>query len=195
MEKFQALVYSLKHVRRLVAWLRRRPRTEQVHSLDTEERVRRIRSEAERYYRNGDYFCSEAVVKAVRDELGLPLPDEIISLASGFPLGMGGSGCTCGAVAGGVMALGMFFGRTNPGDKRVKTAMRLAAAAELHEGFKNRHRSVCCRVLTKGHKIGSREHLDQCRAFTGEVAEETARIILRELGQRAPAVSSVPRDA
>ena len=148
---------------------------------------------AERYYRNGDYLCSEAVVKAVKDGLGLSLPDEIISLASGFPLGMGGSGCSCGGVVGGIMALGMVFGRTKPGDKRVKTAMHLAA--ELHEAFRNRHRSVCCRVLTKGHKIGSREHLDQCRAFTGEVAEETARIILRELGQRAPAVSSVPRDA
>ena len=32
-------------------------------------------------------------------------------MASGFPVGIGGSGCTCGAIAGGIMALGMVFGR------------------------------------------------------------------------------------
>jgi C_GCAxxG_C_C family probable redox protein len=40
-------------------------------------------------------------------------------MASGFPVGIGGSGCTCGAIAGGVMAIGMFFGRTSPKDQKV----------------------------------------------------------------------------
>jgi hypothetical protein len=30
-------------------------------------------------------------------------------------------------------------------------------------------------------ELGSPEHMDQCISFTGEVAEETARIIVREL--------------
>lgn len=29
-----------------------------------------------------------------------------------MPTGIGGSGCVCGAVTGGVLALGYFFGRT-----------------------------------------------------------------------------------
>jgi C_GCAxxG_C_C family probable redox protein len=60
------------------------------------------------------------------DEFALPLPDAVISMASGFPVGMGGSGCTCGAIVGGIMAIGMFFGRTEPKDPKVNKAMRLA---------------------------------------------------------------------
>ena len=41
-------------------------------------------------------------------------------MASGFPVGMGGSGCTCGAVVGGIMAIGMFFGRVQAKDSKVQ---------------------------------------------------------------------------
>lgn len=141
--------------------------------------IKGIRNRAEAYYRNGDFYCSEAIVKTIRDEFNLPLPDEVIAMASGFPVGMGGSGCTCGALVGGIMALGLFFGRTEPKDAKVQKAMELAK--ELHDTFKERHRSTCCRVLTKGMELGSPEHMAQCVSFTGEVAGETARIIVREL--------------
>lgn len=142
----------------------------------------RIKATAEAYYRNGDYYCSEAIVRTIRDEFGLDLPDEVIALSSGFPVGMGGSGCTCGAIAGGTMAIGMFFGRTQPKDPRVDQAMALSR--ELHDAFLANHRSVCCRVLTKGMVLGSPDHMDQCIAFTGEVALKTARLIVRELEVR-----------
>ncbi|CQR70867.1 Putative redox-active protein (C_GCAxxG_C_C) [Sporomusa ovata DSM 2662] len=141
--------------------------------------VVKIRQDAETYYRNGDFYCSEAIVKAIKDEFILPLPDAVISMASGFPVGMGGSGCTCGAIAGGIMAIGMFFGRTEPKDPKVNKAMKLAK--ELHDIFKERHSCLCCRVLTKGMELGSPAHMEQCISFSGEVAEETAKIIIREL--------------
>lgn len=139
----------------------------------------RIRLIAEQYYRDGDYYCSESIVKTIRDEFGLPVPDSAIAMASGFPVGIGGSGCMCGAVAGGIMALGMFFGRQKPKDETVNRCMALAR--ELHDIFRERHTCLCCRVLTKGMVLTSPEHMKQCVAFTGEVAEETARIILREM--------------
>lgn len=141
--------------------------------------IERIRKKAEAYYRDGEFYCSEAIVKTIKDEFNMPVPNDVIAMASGFPVGMGGSGCTCGALVGGIMALGLFFGRTEPGDAKVKKAMELAK--ELHDNFKERHRSTCCRVLTKGMELGSPEHMAQCISFTGEVAEETARIIVREL--------------
>ena len=140
------------------------------------ERIRRV---AEEYYRNGDYYCSESIVKTIRDEFGLPVPDSAIAMASGFPVGIGGSGCMCGAIAGGVMALGMFFGREKPRDEVANKCMALSK--ELHDVFRERHKCLCCRVLTKGMELGSPEHMKQCVSFTGEVAEETARIIAREL--------------
>ena len=53
--------------------------------------VEKIRKNAETYYREGDYYCSEAIVKSIKDEFRLEFPDSVISLASGFPVGMGGS--------------------------------------------------------------------------------------------------------
>jgi C_GCAxxG_C_C family probable redox protein len=137
-----------------------------------------IRKTAEDYYRSGDFYCSEAIVKTIRDAFALQAPDEVIAMASGFPVGMGGAGCTCGAVTGGIMALGLVFGRTRAKDNKVDKAMKLSK--ELHDLFKARHQNLCCRILTKGMRLGSARHMEQCIAFTGEVAEETAKIILRE---------------
>ena len=78
-----------------------------------------LRKKAEEYYRNRDFYCSEAVLKVLKDSFEAPYGDEIIKLASGFPVGMG-NGCTCGAVNGGVMAIGMFFGRGEAGGPEVK---------------------------------------------------------------------------
>lgn len=141
--------------------------------------LHKIKTTAENYYRNGDFYCSESIVKTIKDEFGLPVSDDVVAMASGFPVGIGGSGCTCGAVAGGIMALGLFFGRTQPKDTKVDNTMALSK--ELHDTFRDRHRSLCCRVLTKGMTLGSSEHMEQCIYFTGEVAEETAKIIAREL--------------
>lgn len=52
----------------------------------------RIRKQAEDYCRQGDYFCSEAIIRTIRDEFKLDVPDDVIAMASGFPVGMGGSG-------------------------------------------------------------------------------------------------------
>ncbi len=139
----------------------------------------KVREKAENYYRNRDFYCSEAIVKTIKEEFDLDISDEVIAMASGFPVGMGGSGCTCGAVAGGIMALGLFFGRTKAKDKKVDKTMKLSK--ELHDIFKGRHKSLCCRILTKDMKMGGKEHINQCIYFTGDVAYETAKIICREL--------------
>ncbi|APH13546.1 C_GCAxxG_C_C family protein [Clostridium sporogenes] len=136
----------------------------------------KIRKVAEDYYRNGDFYCSEAVVKTIRDEFKIEVSDDVIAMASGFPVGMGGSGCTCGAITGGIMALGMVFGRKEAKDPRVVKSMELSK--NLHDDFKKEHKSLCCRFLTKDMELGSKEHMDQCIAFTGEAAERVARIIV-----------------
>lgn len=143
--------------------------------------IARIRDLAEGYYRDGDFYCSEAIVKTIKDEFHLPISDDVIAAASGFPIGMGGSGCSCGAVTGGVMALGLFFGRTEAKDDKVNKAMVLAN--ELHEIFRKSHSTICCRILTAGMELGSLKHMEQCISLTGEVAEEVAKIILREMAQ------------
>ncbi len=140
-----------------------------------------IRSAAEEYVRSGQLYCPEAIVKAINDGFHTGFPDSIIRLASGFSYGMGGAGCSCAAVTGGVMAIGMFFGRKEPGDPGVDRCLGLCR--ELHTVFSGRHGFVCCRSLTHGMKLNSPEQREQCITFTGEVAEEATRIILREINR------------
>jgi C_GCAxxG_C_C family probable redox protein len=58
------------------------------------------------------YKCAESVLLAVAEEQGIE-NEFIPSIASGFCSGMGRTGGLCGAVAGGVMALGLSYGRQN----------------------------------------------------------------------------------
>ena len=137
--------------------------------------LERIRKIAEDYYRNGDFYCSEAVVKTIIDEFQIDVSEDVIKMASGFPVGMGGMGCTCGALTGGVMAIGLVYGRSQGKDTKVNKAMELSA--KLYQIFCERHKVSCCKVLTRGMEKGSPEHMEQCIAFTGEMAYEAAKII------------------
>ena len=137
--------------------------------------LEKIRKIAEDYYRNGDFYCSEAVVKTIIDEFQIDVSEDVIKMASGFPVGMGGMGCTCGALTGGVMAIGLVYGRSQGKDPKVNKAMELSA--KLYQIFCERHKVSCCKVLTRGMEKGSSEHMEQCIAFTGEMAYEAAKII------------------
>ena len=137
--------------------------------------LEKIRKIAEDYYRNGDFYCSEAVVKTIIDEFQIDVSEDVIKMASGFPVGMGGMGCTCGALTGGVMAIGLVYGRSQGKDPKVNKAMELSA--KLYQIFCERQKVSCCKVLTRGMEKGSPEHMEQCIAFTGEMAYEAAKII------------------
>ena len=142
--------------------------------------IRKISEDAENLYRGG-FFCSEALISSIRSNFELDIPEEVIAMASGFPIGIGRSKCLCGAVSGGVMVLGLFFGRTKKGDSKVEKTLELSK--ELHDWFKqaNGKNALCCRILTKGFDMASGEHKEQCIKFTGMVAGKVAEIIVREL--------------
>ncbi|MDW7650467.1 MAG: C-GCAxxG-C-C family (seleno)protein [Bacillota bacterium] len=148
--------------------------------LHKEVSVGKIRCDAEELFIKGDFFCSEAIIASVKNNFNINMPDEMIAMASGFPVGIGRSKCVCGAVSGGVMALGYFFGRTQGGDPKVQKT--LALAHELQQSFQDNHQHLCCRILTKGMDMDAGEHKNQCVSFTGEIAGKVATIIVRELG-------------
>lgn len=137
-----------------------------------------VYNKAGELFRTGKFFCSEAIVCTMRETFDSNMPIEMISVASGFPVGVGRQKCMCGAISGGVISLGYFFGRTEGGDPKVKKTMELTA--ELHQIFKDKNKVACCSILTKGMDMASGEHKDQCVRFTSEMAKETARIIARE---------------
>lgn len=79
--------------------------------------------------------------------------------------------------------LGLFLGRTQPKDLNVNKT--IALSKELHDIFRENHKSLCCRVLTKDMALGFPKHKEQCIRFTGEVAEVTAKLIIRDLNLEA----------
>lgn len=149
--------------------------------LKNEVSIKKITKDAEELFRGG-FFCSEAVVSAIRSNFELDVPEEVIAMASGFPVGIGRSKCLCGAVSGGVMAIGLIFGRTVQKDPQVEQT--LALSKELHDWFKsaNGKNALCCRILTKEFDMGAGEHKEQCIRFTGMVAGKVAEMIVREKG-------------
>jgi C_GCAxxG_C_C family probable redox protein len=103
--------------------------------------------------------CAQAVLQATT---GIDDP-RMMEMAKAFGGGVGGSKCLCGAVSGGVMALGW----SGQGKK----------SARLIEAFRESNRVTCCVALSRPYEWKSREHLANCRTIT----EETATIVERLL--------------
>ncbi|MTI70999.1 MAG: hypothetical protein FH751_12180 [Firmicutes bacterium] len=147
--------------------------------MKKEVSIKKIKNDAENLFRKGDFYCSEAIVSSIKSNFEIDMPDEMIAMASGFPIGIGKSKCVCGAVSGGVLCIGYFFGRTKGGDSKVQNTLKLAN--ELQKSFRDNHGCLCCHVHTKGLDMASGEHKEQCISFTGEIAKKAAEIIVREL--------------
>jgi len=124
-------------------------------------------------------MCAESVLTVLNQGLGGGLPPEMaVRLTSGLPEGLGGSGCTCGSLSGGVLSLGLFLGRDGSGFGNGKLVMSRAKA--LQHAFRERFDATCCRVLTKELKPGSMEHFQQCSLRAGFAAQTAARLILQK---------------
>ncbi|MBE6994676.1 MAG: C_GCAxxG_C_C family protein [Ruminococcaceae bacterium] len=150
----------------------------------TEISPKAVQKHAEDNFRNG-YYCCEALMATIVDDFKLDVPREVIAMSSGMAVGAGKSGCMCGALNGGIMALGMFFGRTEQdGPTNPKSQHVMKLTNELHDWFRdnNGKHAICCRILTREFDMGKGEHKEQCIRFTGLCALKVAQIVCRELG-------------
>ncbi len=137
-----------------------------------------IKETAEEYFRKGELFCSESVVKTINDALGQPYSEDVVKLASGFPIGLGKAQCLCGAVSGGEIALGMVYGRVHGESMNPKMFDK---AKELHDFTKDEYKSLCCRVITRewaGDHFMSPERKEHCISITGKIAEWVANELI-----------------
>lgn len=136
-----------------------------------------VQKDAVEIFQKG-FACSEAIIYAIKKDFELEMSDDAIAMASGFPWGLGGGGCICGALAGGTMSLGYFFGRRTPGDERFLKCQELTK--ELHDYFKETCGGTCCRVLTRGMEKSSPERKAHCIKIVEAAAGKVAEIIIRE---------------
>jgi C_GCAxxG_C_C family probable redox protein len=148
--------------------------------FEKEELLDKVQANAEELFRSGTYFCSEAVVQTINEFLGKPYEENVVKLASGFPIGMGKAGCLCGAVSGGQMALGMVYGRVEGEPMQDKM---FEVSKELHDYVKDEYKSTCCRVITRewaGDNFKSPERKNHCIKITGKVARWVANQIIED---------------
>ncbi len=153
-----------------------------VNTIDynKDELLDRVQSDAEQLFRSGTYYCSEAVLQTINELLGKPYDESVVKLASGFPIGMGKSGCLCGAVSGGQMALGIVYGRTE--GEPMKDIM-FEKSKKLHDYIMDKYKSNCCRIITKkwqGDNFKSPERKEHCITITGKVARWVANELIED---------------
>lgn len=162
------------------------PRTEPIVSTATPQRPRalgalnassradRAEAVAAAYYQNG-LWCGESVVKAVNEALGMPMPDGVHRMASGFCEGLGGSRCICGALAGAVMASGIVLGRRAASDPWEPS---YDAAAELRRRWVSYEQATTCHEVAERHGgMSAPERWAHCAVLVGLAARWVIELV------------------
>lgn len=127
-----------------------------------------VKNRAEKYFEQG-YNCAQTVALSNIELLG-GKTEGIIELAAGFGHGMS-AGCTCGALSGGVMAIGrLLAGAETKGFNK-----EIASTTEkLHQRFTQEFGTTCCRSLRK--KFSPFKNA-RCKMITIETANFTLELL------------------
>jgi len=96
----------------------------------------------------GGYNCAQSVLSAFCEDLNFDR-ETALKLATGFGAGMARRQEVCGAVSGGIMAIGLKFGRGLADEKAVAENTYLLVG-EFMKRFSDKYGSCLCRVLLDG---------------------------------------------
>ena len=141
-----------------------------------------VRKDAEDSFASGLY-CAESVLLAIARAQGIK-SELLPKIATAFCSGMSRSCSTCGALTGGIMAIGLVFGRSTPNES-VEPAYE--AGRQLIQEFEKEFGDCNCDALLGGCDLSTPEGqamfvekrlMESCQKITGKAAEITARIIL-----------------
>lgn len=104
------------------------------------------------------FSCSQAVLAAFSEEFGLPA-ETALRIGQGFGGGIARTADICGAVTGGIMVIGLKYGRTRAEDEAAREKT-YALVRELLRRFRARHGTLACKDLL-GCDIGTPEGLER----------------------------------
>lgn len=117
-----------------------------------------IRVEAVSHFKEG-YNCAQSVLLTMQKFWYIEKPLEP-KVASAFGGGIGRRGSLCGALTGGVIAIGLRYGSNNPVVEEREKAYLLAL--EFYNRFKKDCGGVLCRDLV-GYDLTNPEELEKVR--------------------------------
>ena len=101
------------------------------------------------------YNCAQSVLYAFGPDLGLD-GETALKVATGLGAGMARRGEVCGALTGGILVLGLKYGRGGQQD-RAATEETYQKTLELMARFEKEHDSCLCRVLVEGCNLRTAE--------------------------------------
>ena len=135
------------------------------------------------------FSCSQAVFAAFADRFGVDR-DTALKVAAGFGGGIGRLGLTCGALTGGIMAIGMKHGAVSAQDREAKENTG-RQVREFLARFKARHECLNCKDLL-GCDLSTPEGMEQfkarnlhataCPAFVRSAAELLEEMLPAQTG-------------
>jgi len=142
--------------------------------------------ELAKFYAAKGFLCSESVLLAISDWLGIQNM-LIPKIATGFGAGIGGCGSVCGALSGGIMALGLKFGRNEVEKQEMKPYW---FAFKLLKRFEKEFDCITCRELTGCDlttEVGRKKYTEQkfwetkCRQYIGSVTAAVFDLISEKI--------------
>jgi C_GCAxxG_C_C family probable redox protein len=126
-------------------------------------------------YHSG-FHCAEAILKTFVELYSKEPDPSITKFASGFGGGIGGSNReTCGALTGGIIALGWLFGRKDPCDDKQKV---FSLSAEFRTLFSKKLNTTNCKEILD--LLGDQENKLKCKNLTAEAAGILYEILQKE---------------
>jgi C_GCAxxG_C_C family probable redox protein len=129
-----------------------------------EELIKQACIKAGNYYRDG-YNCAESLFLTFMEYTDSKASPELVRLATPFGGGLGHSGCSCGALTGAVLVIGLFKGRITTAESK-KIAYELSS--EYHNRFKREFGATCCRTLRQMNSISP--EIRNCQKIVGQSA-------------------------
>jgi C_GCAxxG_C_C family probable redox protein len=148
--------------------------------MEKKDDAKLVAEKAKGYFDQG-FNCAEAIAMSFKDYLGHQgslLP----GLATGFGAGIGQKGSVCGAYTGGVMALGMKFGRTDPKDKETQSKV-YEKSRQFWSRFEKEFGNIDCLTLVGGVHLDNPEEAKKWveaggrKKCSDNIVEKTAKML------------------
>lgn len=134
---------------------------------------KKVEKQAFEYFKSG-YSCSESVFKAITEKYAKNVDSTLSRLTTGLRGGMGSSHEeACGALTGGIVALGYLYGRTNPDDE---AKILKEMVIEYMKRFKKEFGTTNCGILLDRFGEQGDDH-SKCQELTAKAAGILADII------------------
>lgn len=136
--------------------------------MTNEEKIEKAASLAHEYKLQG-YHCSESIIRAVPQALGIELSDDVIKAATAFFGGGGGTRGRCGVIESCLIICSMLYGRL---DAVTDDQPLRDLATELMKRFNAKFGSINCATIKAGEVEKYGEEYGCMRIY-----EEGARLV------------------